>query len=114
MHERQVWGLLSEDTSSRTSYAYKYTRTEGSKICNTYVLQIQKGSSSLCANGQPSSINLFGKNGRDKKPSLDSGGKGNKGNLFSESDHMYCRIPARTLNAREDKAPKEIKNLSSK
>ena len=31
---------------SRTGTAYKYTRTEGSKICYTYILQIQKGSSS--------------------------------------------------------------------
>ena len=58
-------------------------------------MQIPKGSSSPCANGQLSSISLFGKNGRDKQPTHDSGGKGNIGILFSQSDHAYCRIPAR-------------------
>ena len=36
--------------SSRTGSAYKYTRTEGCKTCDTYILQIQKGSSSPCTN----------------------------------------------------------------
>ena len=36
------------------------------------------------------------------------------GILFSQSDHTYCRIPARTLNTTADKASREIKNLSSK
>ena len=82
-------GFLSEDihrksmVSSRTGTAYKYTRTDGSKICNTYILQIQKGPSSPRANGQSSSISLFGKNGRDKKPTHHSGGKGNMGIFFS-------------------------------
>ena len=73
-------GFLSEDiyrrsmVSRRTSSAYKYTRKEGSKIRNTYILKKQKGSGSPCANGQSSSISLFGKNGRDKKPTHDSGG----------------------------------------
>ena len=80
--------------SSRTGAAYKYTTTEGNKTCDTYILQIQKGSSSPCANGQSTSIILFGKNGRDKKPTCDSGGKGNMGILFSQSDHTYCREPA--------------------
>ena len=55
-------------------------------------MQIQKGSSSPCANGQSSSISLFGKNERDKKPTHDSGGKGNMGILFIQSDRVYCRI----------------------
>ena len=57
MHQRQVEGMiLSEDISSksmvsnRTSAAYKYTGIEGSKICHTHNLQIQKGSSRLCVN----------------------------------------------------------------
>ena len=58
--------------SCRTGTTYKYTRAESSKICDTYILQIQKGSNSPCTNGQSSSISLFGKNGRDKKPTHDS------------------------------------------
>ena len=77
--------------SSRTGTAYRYTRAEGSKICKTYILQVQKGSSSPCTNGQSSSINLFGKNGRNMKPTHYSGGKGNIGIFFSQSDHTYCR-----------------------
>ena len=94
-------GFLSEDSnrrsmvSCRTGTTYKYTRAESSKICDTYILQIQKGSNSPCANAQSSSISLFGKNGRDKKSFHDSGGKGNMGILFIRSDHTYCRIPAR-------------------
>ena len=49
--------------SSRTCIAYIYTRTEVSKIYDTYILQIQKGSSSPYANGQSIRINLFGKKG---------------------------------------------------
>ena len=96
----RLGGFLSEDisrrsmVSSRTCTTYKYTRIEGSKICDTYILQIQKGSSSPCANGQSGSISLFGKNERDKKPTHDSGGKGNMGILFTQSDPTYCRIPA--------------------
>ena len=71
-------GFLSEDSnrrsmvSCRTATTYKYTRAEGSKICDTCILQVQKGSNSPCTNGQSSSISLFGKNGRDKKPTHDS------------------------------------------
>ena len=96
----RLGGFLSEEinrksmVSSRTGTAYKYNRTGGSKICDTYILQIQKGSSSSCANRRSSSISLFGKNGREKKPTNDSGGKGNMGILFTQSDHTYCRIPA--------------------
>ena len=36
----------------------------------------------------------MGKDGRYKKPTHDSGGKGNMGILFSQSDHTYCKIPA--------------------
>ena len=53
-----------------------------------------KGSSSPCTNGESSSISLFGKNGRGKEPTHDSGGKGNMGILFSQSDYTYWRIPA--------------------
>ena len=49
--------------SSRTSSGYKYSRTEASKIYDIYIQQIQKGSSSPCANGKSSSISLFGNNG---------------------------------------------------
>ena len=51
----RLGGILSKDinrrgmVSSRTSTAYKYTRIDGSKICDTYILQIQKGSSSQFA-----------------------------------------------------------------
>ena len=61
--------------SSRTSSAYKYTGKESSKICDTFILQKQKGSSSPSTYGQSSSISLFGKNGRDKKRTHDSGDK---------------------------------------
>ena len=68
----RLGGFLSEDinrtsiVSSRTETAYKYTGIEGSKICDTYILQIQKGSSSPCANEQSKQlISLFRKNGRD-------------------------------------------------
>ena len=50
----RLGGFLVEDinrrsmVASRTDTSYKYTRTEGSKICNTYILQIQKGSRVLC------------------------------------------------------------------
>ena len=81
--------------SSRTGTAYKYTRVEDSKICNTYILQVQKGSTSPCTNGQSSSISLFGENGRDKKPTHDSGAKRNMGILFSQSDYTYSRKSAR-------------------
>ena len=37
---------------------------------------------------------LFDKNGRDKKPTHDPGCKRNRGVLFSQSDHTYCRITA--------------------
>ena len=37
---------------------------------------------------------LFDKNGRDKKPTHDPRCKGNRGVLFSQSDHNYCRITA--------------------
>ena len=77
------WGMVS----GRTDTASKYTRTEGRKICDTYILHIQKGSSSLCANGQSSSIRLFGKNGRNKKPTHESEGNGNIRILFNQSDH---------------------------
>ena len=36
--------------SNKTSAAYKDTGIEGSKICHTYILQIQRGSSSSCVN----------------------------------------------------------------
>ena len=42
----------------------------------------------------PSSISLFGKNGRYKKHTHDSGGKGYMGILFIQSDQTYCRISA--------------------
>ena len=92
--------------SSRAGVAYKYTRTEGSKI---YILQIQKGCSSPCINGQSSSISLFGKNGRDKEPTHDSGDKENMEIFFSQSDYTYCRIPVGTLlpSTRADKASRE-------
>ena len=83
--------------SRRKGTAYKYTRVEGSKICNNYFLQVQKGSSSPCTNGQSSSISLFGEKQRGKKPTHGSGGKENMGILFSQSDHAYCRIPARNF-----------------
>ena len=57
-------------------------------------MQIQKRFSSPLANGKSSSINLFGNNERDKKPTHHSGSKGNMGILFSQLDHSYCRIPA--------------------
>ena len=82
--------------STRAGVAYKYTRTEGTKI---YILQIQKGCSSPCINGQSSSISLFGKNGRDKKPTHDSGDKENMEIFFNQSDHTYCRIPAGDFTA---------------
>ena len=41
-----------------------------------------------------SSISLFGKNGRYKKHTHDSGGKENMGILFIQSYHTYCRISA--------------------
>ena len=72
--------------SSRTGSAYKYTRTESGKICDTFILQISKVYSSPCTNAQLSSIILFDKNGRDKKPSHDSGDKRNRAILFSQSD----------------------------
>ena len=72
--------------SSRTGCAYKYTTIKSSKICDTYILQIQKESSIPCANGL-SSVSLFSKNGRDKKPTHDSGGKRNMGIWFSQSDY---------------------------
>ena len=68
----RLGGFLSEDinrgsmVSSRRSTAYECTRTD------TYICQIEKGSSSPCTNGQSSSISLFGQNGRDKKPTHDS------------------------------------------
>ena len=72
MHQRQVGGHSVRRHRrrsiglSRTETAYKYTGIAGSKICDTYILQIQKGSSSPCANGQSKQlISLFRKNGRD-------------------------------------------------
>ena len=98
---------------SRTSPAYKYTRAEGSKICDTYILQKQKGPSSPCANGQPSSINLFGKNGRGKKTTHDSGGKGNMGILFSNQITFTGEYLPGNLKTRADKTSMEMKNSSS-
>ena len=100
--------------SSRTSSAYKYTGKESSKICDTFILQKQKGSSSPSTYGQSSSISLFGKNGRDKKRTHDSGDKWNMGILFSKSDYSYCRIPVGGLKTRAAKAFREMKNSSSK
>ena len=99
--------------SNRTGATYKYTRTEGSKIYDTYILQIQKGSNSPCANGQSSGISLFGKNGRGKKPTHDSGGKENMGILFNQSHYTYCIIPAGDFKYKTDKASREMKNSSS-
>ena len=120
MHQRQVGGFSSEDinrrsmVSSRTGAGYKYTRTEGSKICVTYILQIQKGSSSPCANGQSSSISFFDKNGRDQRPTHDSGGKENMGNLFYANQiTLTAEYLPGTLNTRADKAFREVKNSSS-
>ena len=85
----RLWDFMSEDNdrrsmvSSRKGTAYKYTRVEGSKICNNYFLQVQKGSSSPCTNGQSSSISLFAEKQRGKNPTHDSGGKANMGILFS-------------------------------
>ena len=56
-------------------------------------MQIREESSSPCANGQSSSISLYGKNVTGKKPTHDSGGKENMGTLCNQSDHTYCRIP---------------------
>ena len=114
----RLGGFLSKDinrrsiVSSRTGSTYKYTRTEGSKICNNYILQIPKRSSSSCANGQSRNIRLFGKNGRDKKPSNGSADKGNIGILFSQSDHTYCRIPARDLKYQGKQGFKGNNNFS--
>ena len=50
----KLGGFLSEDinrrsmVSSRTGSAFKYTRTEGSKICYTYILQTRRVSQSMC------------------------------------------------------------------
>ena len=49
--------------SSKTGSAYKYTRPEDSKICDTYILEIQKGSNSPGANEISSSISSLVKNG---------------------------------------------------
>ena len=51
--------------------------------------------------GQSCSINLFGKNGKNKKPTHDSRGNRNMGILFSQSDPTYCRIPAGTYKYQE-------------
>ena len=71
---------------------FKYIRSESKKICGTNNFHIQKGLSSPSANAQSRNISLFGKNGRDKKPTHDSRGKGNIEILFSQSDHTYSRI----------------------
>ena len=42
--------------SNRTSAAFKYTGIEGSKICHTHILQIQKASSRLCVNRQQAAL----------------------------------------------------------
>ena len=95
----RLGGFLSEDinrtsiVSSRTETAYKYTGIEGSKICDTYILQIQIGSSSPCANGQSSSSLVYlVKVGETYH---DSGNQTNMRIFFSQSDHTSCRIPAR-------------------
>ena len=69
-------GFFSEDISGEeifshgTGAAHKYTGIDDSKICNTNILQIQKGSSSPCANGQSGSISLISKNGRTRAPPM--------------------------------------------
>ena len=100
--------------SSRTGIAYKYTRTEGSKLFNTYILQIQKGSNSPCAKGQSSSICLFGKNVRDKKSTHNSRGKGKWEFCLAIQIIVTAEYLPGTLNTRADKVSREMKNLSSK
>ena len=82
--------------SPRTGAACKYTRTDGSKICNTNVLQIQKRSSSPCTKGKSSSISLFsksgGEEGDDKKSTYGTGGERNMRTLFSQLYHTYSKF----------------------
>ena len=98
MHQRQVGGFLS-----KTSIEGVWSQAEQALYINIPELRAarfailfadKKGSSSPCANRQSCSISLFGKNARDKKPTHNSGGKGNIAILFSQLDHTYCRIPA--------------------
>ena len=60
-----------------------------------------------------SSISLFGKNGRYKKSTRDSGDKGHMRILFIQSDHSCAEYLQGTLNTRAGKASRETKNLSS-
>ena len=103
----RLGGFLSEDINrrsmvgSRAGAAYKCTKTEGSKIYNTYILQIRKGSSSPCANGQSINISLFGKNGRGKKPTHDSGGKGNMRFFLANQIALTAAYLLGSLNTRQ-------------
>ena len=98
--------------SSRTGFVYKHIGTEGSTVCDTFILSIQKGLSSPCANRQSSSIKLV----RGKKPTHDSRGKGYMAILFNQSDYtsQIAQYLSKTLNTMADMASRERKNLSSK
>ena len=99
-------GFFSEDISMekmfshRTGAAHKYTKTDDSKLCNTNILQMQKESSSPCANRQLSSISLTSKNEEGQETY-------SWFFFFSQSDQ-------RTLNIKTDKASRDTKNSSCK
>ena len=115
----RLGGFLVEDinrrskVSSRRGTAYKDTRTAGSKICDTYILQIQKGSNSPCANAQSSSISLFGKNGRDKNLSMIQEAKEIWEFCSFDQITLTAEYLPGTLNTRADKASREMNKSSS-
>ena len=115
----RLGGFLVEDinrrsmVASRTDTSYKYTRTEGSKICDTYILQIQKGSSSAVQiDSQPALAYLVKMGGARNLP------------MIQEAKEIweFCSVNQitltaeylpETLNTRADKASREMNKSSS-
>ena len=110
-----VLEVPAETTNSQARFknTYKYTRTEGSKICDTYILQLQKGSSSAVQiDSQPALAYLVKMGGARNLP------------MIQEAKEIweFCSVNQitltaeylpETLNTRADKASREMNKSSS-
>ena len=117
MYQRQAGVFFSEDMNigkwSAVEQELHIDILERSKICNTHILQIQKGSSSPCANGQSNSIGLFSTNGDTRNLLMIQEAK--EIWEFCEADQIKLTaeyLPG-ILNTKAGKASREMENSSS-
>ena len=111
--------VLSEDintrsmVSSRTSATFKFTGTECNKFCHTYILQIQKGSSSSCANGHQAALTYLVKiEGTRNLFMIQEAKEIWEFSLFNQITYTAEYLLG-TLNTRRERSSRETKNLSS-